>query len=55
VLIAVEVVVVTAAIFGQTRYRVPLDVVLVVLAAVSLDRMLPGRGAHARRRPGVVS
>jgi 4-amino-4-deoxy-L-arabinose transferase-like glycosyltransferase len=51
-----EVVLVAVAIFGQTRYRTPLDVVLVILAAVALDRglgRLPdwraslGRGAHA--------
>ena len=55
VLIGVEVVMVAAAIFGQTRYRVPLDVVLVVLASVSLDRVLPGRAAHARGRDAGAS
>ena len=55
VLIGVEVVMVAAAIFGQTRYRVPLDVVLVVLASVSLDRVLPGRAAHARGRDAGTS
>jgi hypothetical protein len=56
-----EVVLVAVAIFGQTRYRTPLDVVLVILAAVALDRglgRLPdwrasvGRGAHAVTRRG---
>ena len=49
-----EVVVVAAAIFGQTRYRSPLDVVLVILAAVAVDRFLDrpprARGAHAITR-----
>jgi hypothetical protein len=53
-LVAAEVVLVTAAVFGQTRYRVPLDVVLVMAAAATVDRVLPGRGAHARRRRGAA-
>ncbi len=35
-----EVVLVSAAIFGQTRYRTPLDVVLVILSAVAIDRFV---------------
>ena len=35
------------AIFGQTRYRTPLDVVLVILAGVALDRL-------ARRAPALL-
>jgi hypothetical protein len=51
-----EVVVVAVAIFGQTRYRTPLDVVLVILSGVALERLLDrlvdrraswSRGAHA--------
>jgi len=48
VCIAAEVVLVTAAIFGQTRYRTPLDVALVILAAVTVDQVWAGRGAHVR-------
>ena len=59
------VVVVTAmATFGQTRYRVPVEVVLVILSAVTVDtlwsrlserrtgvaRSIPPAGARARRR-----
>jgi len=50
-----EVVVVTAAIFGQTRYRTPLDVVLVILAAVAVDRFIDLRSLRwyrARAAPG---
>ena len=43
-----EVVLVTAAIFGQTRYRTPLDTVLVILAAVAVDRFLDLRSQHWR-------
>ncbi len=43
-----EVVIVSAAIFGQTRYRTPLDTVLVVGAAVALDRFFDrSQAAHA--------
>ena len=52
VVILVEVVVVAAAIFGQTRYRDPLDVALVILAAVGFDRLFLPRGTHAVTRRG---
>jgi len=54
VVILGEVVLVTAAIFGQTRYRTPLDVVLIILAAVALDRLVDRRSlrrALRRARP----
>jgi 4-amino-4-deoxy-L-arabinose transferase-like glycosyltransferase len=48
-----EVALVAVAIFGQTRYRTPLDVTLVILAAVAVDhlRRAPpgGRGRHTIR------
>ena len=50
--ILLEVVVVAAAVFGQTRYRDPLDVALVVLAAVGFERLFLPRGAHALTRRG---
>ncbi|HTZ07771.1 MAG TPA: hypothetical protein VMB72_01795, partial [Acidimicrobiales bacterium] len=50
--ILLEVAVVAAAIFGQTRYRDPLDVVLVILGAVGFDRLFLPRGAHAVTRRG---
>jgi 4-amino-4-deoxy-L-arabinose transferase-like glycosyltransferase len=43
-----EVVLVSAAVFGQTRYRTPLDTVLVMLAAVAVDRFLDLRSQHWR-------
>ena len=36
------------AIFGQTRYRTPLDVVLIILTAVAVDHWMEQR---ARGRP----
>ena len=56
-----EVLVMSAVIFGQTRYRTPLDVVLVILAAVAVDRFIDlrslrwhrvrsARGRHPSRR-----
>ncbi|HEY5024001.1 MAG TPA: glycosyltransferase family 39 protein [Acidimicrobiales bacterium] len=42
-----EVIVMSAVIFGQTRYRTPLDVVLVILGSVALDR---GIDLHSLRR-----
>jgi len=48
VIILGEVAVVAVAIFGQTRYRTPLDVVLVILAGVALDHLRQQR----RRAPG---
>jgi 4-amino-4-deoxy-L-arabinose transferase-like glycosyltransferase len=51
-----EVALVAVAIFGQTRYRTPLDVVLVILAGVALDHLRAerskGPGRHARRSRG---
>jgi 4-amino-4-deoxy-L-arabinose transferase-like glycosyltransferase len=52
-----EVVVVSAAVFGQTRYRTPLDVALVILSAVAIDRFVDMRSTRraarrARRGPG---
>ncbi|HEY5024558.1 MAG TPA: glycosyltransferase family 39 protein [Acidimicrobiales bacterium] len=51
-----EVVLVAVAIFGQTRYRTPLDVILVILAGVALDhrraQRSKGRGRHAISSPG---
>ncbi len=41
--ILLGVVITSMVTFGETRYRVPLDVVLVVLSAVALDSMLPRR------------
>ena len=41
--ILVGVVVTSMLTFGETRYRVPLDVAVVVLGAVALDRLLPNR------------
>ena len=46
--ILAEVALVAIAIFGQTRYRTPLDVVLVVLAAVAVDHLWQGRAGRAR-------
>ncbi len=48
VVILAEVALVAIAIFGQTRYRTPLDVVLVVLAAVAVDHLWQGRAGRAR-------
>ena len=48
VVILAEVALVAVAIFGQTRYRTPLDVVLVVLAAVAVDHLWQGRSGRAR-------
>jgi 4-amino-4-deoxy-L-arabinose transferase-like glycosyltransferase len=38
----------TALTYGQTRFRAPAEIALVVLAAVALDRLL-SRGSHASR------
>jgi hypothetical protein len=57
-IILAEVAVVAVAIFGQTRYRTPLDVVLVVLTAVAVDYLVQqrsrGPGKHAVRRRGTA-
>jgi 4-amino-4-deoxy-L-arabinose transferase-like glycosyltransferase len=45
-----EMVLVSAATFGQTRYRTPLDVVLVILAALALDRFFERVGERRARR-----
>jgi 4-amino-4-deoxy-L-arabinose transferase-like glycosyltransferase len=50
VVILGEVVLVSAAIFGQTRYRTPLDVALVILAALALDRAVDLRSRRTARR-----
>jgi len=47
--VLVELVVASMLTFGQTRYRAPIEVVLVVLAAVAVDALL------SRRRSGVPS
>ncbi len=51
-----EVAIVAVAIFGQTRYRTPLDVVLVILAGVALDHLRTerskGPGRHTMRSRG---
>jgi hypothetical protein len=56
VIILGEVAIVAVAIFGQTRYRTPLDVVLVILAAVGLDHLRAqrskGPGRHVRSSRG---
>jgi len=52
VVVLAEVVVVSMAIFGQTRYRDPLDVALVILAAVGVERLFLPRGAHVLTRRG---
>jgi 4-amino-4-deoxy-L-arabinose transferase-like glycosyltransferase len=44
-----EVVLVSAVIFGQTRYRTPLDVGLVILSAVAIDRFIDLRSLRWRR------
>jgi len=54
--IFVELVVTAMATFGQTRYRTPFEVVLVVLAAVAVDALLARRvratgGAVPERQP----
>jgi 4-amino-4-deoxy-L-arabinose transferase-like glycosyltransferase len=46
--VAANVVVSVIVAFGQTRYRSPLEVVLVVLAAVAYEALLPRRRPHAR-------
>jgi hypothetical protein len=54
---ALVITVTSAFTFGVTRYRVPVDVMGVVLAGVGIDRLLQRRwpnddaGALARRRP----
>jgi 4-amino-4-deoxy-L-arabinose transferase-like glycosyltransferase len=53
-----EVALVAVAIFGQTRYRTPLDVVLVVLTGVAIDHLIQqrsrGPGKHAVRSRGAA-
>jgi 4-amino-4-deoxy-L-arabinose transferase-like glycosyltransferase len=53
-----EVALVAVAIFGQTRYRTPLDVILVVLAGVALDHLATqrskGPGRHAIGSRGAI-
>jgi hypothetical protein len=47
----VMVTVTAALLYGLTRFRVPAEVAIVVLAAVLIDRLLPGDDAAARSRP----
>ncbi len=54
VVILGEVVLVSAAIFGQTRYRTPLDVALMILAALALDRFVELRSLRTARRASGV-
>jgi 4-amino-4-deoxy-L-arabinose transferase-like glycosyltransferase len=52
VAVAAEVVVATLLTYGQTRFRAPLEPVLVILAAVAADELISRRGrAVGRRRP----
>ena len=57
-IILAEVALVAVAIFGQTRYRTPLDVILVVLAGVALDHVATqrskGPGRHAIGSPRAI-
>jgi 4-amino-4-deoxy-L-arabinose transferase-like glycosyltransferase len=53
--IFVELVVAAMLTFGETRYRAPMEVVLVVLASVAFDSLLtrsrPGHRGYVRERP----
>jgi 4-amino-4-deoxy-L-arabinose transferase-like glycosyltransferase len=49
--IFVELVVTAMATFGQTRYRAPFEVVLVVLAAVAIDTLVARRGGSTALDP----
>jgi hypothetical protein len=44
-----------AATFGLTRYRVPVDVALVVLAGVGIDALLKRRAQAGSQPPGGLS
>ncbi len=46
--VGVTVVVAMVLAFGNTRYRMPFEVCLVVLAAAAIDRILPGKEANRR-------
>ena len=48
-IILAEVILVAVAIFGQTRYRTPLDVVLIILAAVAVDHWMDQRARGPAR------
>jgi hypothetical protein len=48
--LAVVITVTAAVTIGVTRYRVPLDIVVVVLAAAGIDALLPGRGRTSLTR-----
>jgi hypothetical protein len=47
--VLVEVVVVAMLSIGATRYRVPLEVALVVLSAVAIDALVSRQHLHPRR------
>ena len=52
--ILVVVVLTAMATFGQTRYRVPVDVVLVILSSVSVDALWTSRARRRARRASHV-
>jgi hypothetical protein len=55
VILIANVVISVAMVYGQTRFRAPADIALVLLASVALDRYLPsGTDGFLRRRPRPV-